>query len=177
LPSKNSKVHWDSNSQSESSLGSVRVHSLTFSYILGSMKCDSRASFLAYIFVSLCLGRKPKARVMTTPINITFICPQYTIVMCFHLRFEWRLHSHKINDASIWLMFGQGVCIFLLKHILEFLILGRNFLWTWFNIWWRKSTNKKCISSCGNFHESFCSNEQRLGAPKLFCTTKINSYF
>jgi hypothetical protein len=29
------------------------------------MKCDSWASFLAYTFASPCLGRKPKAKVMT----------------------------------------------------------------------------------------------------------------
>jgi hypothetical protein len=37
----------------------------SFSYILKSMKCDSQASFLAYTFVSPCLGCKPKARVET----------------------------------------------------------------------------------------------------------------
>jgi len=31
----------------EPPFGSVRAHSLTFSYTLGSMRCDSRASFLA----------------------------------------------------------------------------------------------------------------------------------
>ncbi len=42
--------------------------------------------------------------------------------------FEWRLHSfHKINGAIIWLML-RLVHISLLKHILEFLILGRNFM-------------------------------------------------
>ncbi len=34
---------WDSNSQSGSSLGNVRVHSLAFSCTPGSMKCDSWA--------------------------------------------------------------------------------------------------------------------------------------
>jgi len=59
---------WESigfNSQNESSLGNVRVHSLTFSYTPGSMRCDSWASFLARIVASPCLGRKPKARVAT----------------------------------------------------------------------------------------------------------------
>jgi len=41
--SKYSKIHHDSNSQHGSSLGNVRVHSLTFSYTSGSMKCDSHA--------------------------------------------------------------------------------------------------------------------------------------
>jgi len=56
-------VHWDSNSQSGRSLGSVRVHSFTFSYILGRMRCDSRTSFLTCNLASPYLGCKPKARV------------------------------------------------------------------------------------------------------------------
>jgi hypothetical protein len=66
LPSKNLKVHWDSNSQSESSLGSAGVHSFTLSYIPESMKCYSCTSLLAQIFANLCLSRKPKVRVVTT---------------------------------------------------------------------------------------------------------------
>ncbi len=42
LPFKDSGVHWDFNSQSGSSFGSVRVHSLTLSCTLRSMKYDSR---------------------------------------------------------------------------------------------------------------------------------------
>jgi len=63
--SKDLGVHQDSNSQSGNSLGSVTVHPLTLSYIPQRMKCDSRASFLAYTLASPCLGREPKARVMT----------------------------------------------------------------------------------------------------------------
>ncbi len=47
---------WDSNFQDESSLGSVKVHSLTLFCTPGSFP-------LARTLVSLCLGRKPKARV------------------------------------------------------------------------------------------------------------------
>ncbi len=47
---------WDSNSQSGSSHGSVRVHSLTLSYIPGSMRCDSRASLLDCTLASPRLG-------------------------------------------------------------------------------------------------------------------------
>jgi hypothetical protein len=43
-PFENLKVHWNSNSQSGSSFGSVGVHSLALSYTFGSMKCDSRVS-------------------------------------------------------------------------------------------------------------------------------------
>jgi hypothetical protein len=38
---------------------------LTFSYTPKSMKCDSRASFLACTFASPCFGRKPKVKVVT----------------------------------------------------------------------------------------------------------------
>jgi hypothetical protein len=58
-------LHWDSNSQSGNSLGSVKVHSLTLSYIPVKMKCDSRASLLAHTLASHYFGRKPKARVAT----------------------------------------------------------------------------------------------------------------
>jgi len=41
----------------------VEVHSLTLSYTLVSMKCDSQASLLARTFASPCLGCEPKVRV------------------------------------------------------------------------------------------------------------------
>jgi hypothetical protein len=43
----------------------VRVHSLTFSYIPRSIRCDSLASLLACTLVNLCLGHEPKVRVAT----------------------------------------------------------------------------------------------------------------
>jgi hypothetical protein len=61
------------NSQSGSSLRSVGVHSLTLFYIPESMKYDSRTSLLAHTFVSLCLGREPKARVMIKLQNIKVV--------------------------------------------------------------------------------------------------------
>jgi hypothetical protein len=45
--------------------GSVEVHSLTLSHTPGSMKCDSWASLLDQKFANPCLGREPKARVVT----------------------------------------------------------------------------------------------------------------
>ncbi len=69
---------------------------------------------------------------------------------------------------------GKVSTFFFSSTIFEFLVLGRNFMWTWFNIWWRKSINKKCISSCGNFHENFCSNEQRLHALRPSYTIEIS---
>jgi hypothetical protein len=64
-PSENSGIHWDFNSQNGSLVGSVRVDSLTFFCNPGSMRCDSQASLLARNLASPCLGRKPKARVVT----------------------------------------------------------------------------------------------------------------
>jgi len=58
-------VHQDSNSQSESSFGNVRVHSLTLSYIPRSMRCDSRASLLAHTLAGPCFGCELKVRVTT----------------------------------------------------------------------------------------------------------------
>jgi hypothetical protein len=68
--SENLRVHRDSNSQSGSSLRSVRVHSLTLSYTPGFMKCDSWASLLARTLASPCFGCEPKARVITCSLFI-----------------------------------------------------------------------------------------------------------
>jgi hypothetical protein len=42
-----------------------KVHSLTLSYIHGSMKCDSQASLLARTFASPYFGREAKVKVAT----------------------------------------------------------------------------------------------------------------
>jgi hypothetical protein len=55
----------DSNSQNGSSFGSMKVHSLTLSYTLESMRCDSKVSLLACTLASPCLGHEPRARVAT----------------------------------------------------------------------------------------------------------------
>jgi hypothetical protein len=44
----------------------MKVHSFTLSYILGSMRWDSRASLFARNLASPCFGREPKVRVTTT---------------------------------------------------------------------------------------------------------------
>ncbi len=54
---EDSGVHWDSNSQNGSSLGSVSVHPHTLPH--------SRASLLACVLPSPCFGQEPKARVAT----------------------------------------------------------------------------------------------------------------
>jgi hypothetical protein len=60
-----SASHPESNSQSGSSFGSVRVHSFTLSYTPKNMKCDSRVSLLALTFANLFFSREPKTRVAT----------------------------------------------------------------------------------------------------------------
>ncbi len=67
--SKNSKIHWDSNSQNGSSFGNVKVHPLTLSFTLRSMRCDSRASPLAHTLASPYLCYEPKAKVTTILFN------------------------------------------------------------------------------------------------------------
>jgi len=69
---ENSKIHQDSNFQSGSSLGSVKVHSLTLSYTPGRMQRNSQASFLARNLASPCLDYEPKARV--TIVTILQMC-------------------------------------------------------------------------------------------------------
>jgi hypothetical protein len=60
-------------------LGVWRFNSPTLPYSQhpGSMKCDSRASLLAYIFTSFCLGCEPKARVATSNFLLFIINPQH----------------------------------------------------------------------------------------------------
>jgi hypothetical protein len=60
---------WDFNSQHGSSVGSMRVHSLTLFGTPRSMWCDSRVFFLARNLATPCLGREPKARVTTLTHN------------------------------------------------------------------------------------------------------------
>jgi hypothetical protein len=83
----------DSNSQSGSSLGSVRVHSLTLSYTPGSIRCDSRASFLAHTLTSLCLGGEPKTKVATTNPWICVPMFFYNIMSVY----RWRMFAISIN--------------------------------------------------------------------------------
>jgi hypothetical protein len=64
------EVHPDFNSQSGNSLGGVEVHFLAFLHTPNSMKCDSRASFLACAFANPCLGHKLKVRVATITVLI-----------------------------------------------------------------------------------------------------------
>ncbi len=115
-------VHRDPNSWSGSSLGIVRVHSLTLSYTFGNMKCDSWTSFLTRTFANPCLGRELKARVVTKcilcctdPIHSWWfycICVLIRVVWnmdklpiylcCWHVLKTWRLCvTKKIKDVEV----------------------------------------------------------------------------
>jgi hypothetical protein len=56
---------WDSNSQHGSSLGSVRVHSLTLFGLSGACEVIPGCPSWPVTFQPPCLGREPKARVVT----------------------------------------------------------------------------------------------------------------
>jgi hypothetical protein len=95
-------VHRESNSQNGSSFGRVRVHSLTLSYILGSMKCDSRASFLAHTFASLCFSRELNVRVMTNKFNSKMkikALSNYQITRMYDGR-NWKQMSPNKNEKQ-----------------------------------------------------------------------------
>jgi hypothetical protein len=125
----------DSNSQSGSSLGSVRVQSFTLSYTPMSMKCDSRASLLAHTFASPCLGCKPKAKVMTFPLRM--VVP----VMVLHLDSIWihgfhnafPLHSKLAMSCPYawphtwWPIMGMLIMPLRLMYILRLLYVIRCF--------------------------------------------------
>jgi len=68
---EDSGVLWDSNSPSESCLGSVRVYSFIISYTPENIKCASQVSLLSRPLASPCLGREPKVRVATSMASLT----------------------------------------------------------------------------------------------------------
>jgi len=116
-PFENSKIHRDSNSQSGSSLGSVGVHSLTFSYIPESMKCDSWASLLARTFASPCLGREPNAKVVTKYSICVYKAPtSFTNLMNWTLlpQNPWTSASWEIPYCNfilflVWILVKQNL--------------------------------------------------------------------
>jgi hypothetical protein len=71
FPLKIWESRWTPISQSGSCLGSVKVHSLTLSYIPGSMWCDALTG-CSQPCKPLCLGREPKSKVVTIIMSNTF---------------------------------------------------------------------------------------------------------
>jgi len=84
-------LHRDSNSPSGSCLGSVKVHSLTLSYILKNIRCVSQASFLSRTLANPCLDREPKVRVAT---------PTYIDFVKFHNRCQQQDTNCKANGKE-----------------------------------------------------------------------------
>ncbi len=76
-----------------------------------------------------------------------------------------------------WVVKLVVIFIFFNSDILDFLILWKNFMWTWFNIYWRKNLNQECISSFDNFHEGSCFNKQRLGHLGLLIPSRFSFFF
>jgi hypothetical protein len=107
---ENLRVHEDFNSQSGNSLGSVEVHSLTLSYTLGGMKCDSRASLLAHTFVNFCLALKPKARVVTHTLKNS---------MASIHKNDYLLLSRSMSTSSLSLKYS----LIITNEIIESLVL------------------------------------------------------
>jgi hypothetical protein len=98
---EDSEVDRDFNSQSESSFGNVRVHFLTLSYTLGSMRCDPQASLLAYTFASLGLDCEPKAKVATSIMGLP----------CFGSIHDWgtQKKNNQLKDFFLGLFFTNNI--------------------------------------------------------------------
>jgi len=58
------RIHWDSNSQNGSPLGSVWAHFLTFSHILKNVNVTTRLHYRPTLFHPY-FGHEPKAKVVT----------------------------------------------------------------------------------------------------------------
>jgi hypothetical protein len=100
---------WDFNSQHGSSLGSVRVHSLTLFAFPGV--CN--VTFGSLNLATPCLGREPKAKVMTSIICnfcYIFLCG-VTLITCYHgklclltnMDIEKSKMCQKSSILSFWL--------------------------------------------------------------------------
>jgi hypothetical protein len=112
-PSEDSRIHRNFNSQNGSSLRNVGVHSLTFSYIIGSMKCDSQASLLVRSFISLCLNRKPKARVAPSAIIIVVLKIQFLVVQNLNQNIMTRIFHSISNIPTKPILFAHFLSSFL----------------------------------------------------------------
>jgi hypothetical protein len=100
---ENLGVHRESNSQNGSSFGRVRVHSLTLSYTLRNMRCDSRASFLAHTFASLCFSCELKVRVVIDKFNSRMkikALSNYQITRIYDGRNWKQMNSNKNKKQS-----------------------------------------------------------------------------
>jgi len=101
-PSRSWEHVKDSNSQSGNSLGSVRIHSLTLSYTPKSMRCDFQACFLAHNLASPCLGREPKARVVTISFVLVFLNANVKpLILFLTLLVQWKIKHQDSWEEEI----------------------------------------------------------------------------
>jgi hypothetical protein len=76
------EIHWDSNSQNGSSLGIVRVHSLTLFCTPRSMKCDSQTQSWPAPLQTLALVASPRLG-LWHPSSPTSICLSFSLTYLF----------------------------------------------------------------------------------------------
>jgi hypothetical protein len=111
-PLKIQESIWDSNSQNGSSLGSVRVHSLTLFCTLRGMRCDSWTSFLARTLVNLYFDYEPKVRVATSTMPLlTYKLWNFAIIVDFA-----NLIFYFFSSATLFLVdnikFSAPICVY-----------------------------------------------------------------
>ncbi len=127
------EVHQDSNSQRGSSLGSVRVYSLTHSYTLGSMWHDYWVSLFAHNLATFCLGHEPKARVATMEQLVWFLNRTHVIlelkIIKYYLHenincnlFEGHSKRYCHNSSSFLWLFCLLSSKFLINKILWYIL-------------------------------------------------------
>jgi hypothetical protein len=63
---------------------------------------------------------------------------------------DWARCSHFSSQTHPW--YWEKIHVGMVQHLMK------------------EEYNQECIFSCGNLHEGFCSNKQKLGAPKLSYT-------
>ncbi len=101
MPSEDLRVHQNSNSQNDNSLGSVRVHSLTLFCTPVSMRCDSHDSLLARNLASPCLDYKPKVRVVTCKFQQDSNFTMHMLVKNMFLEPMFSINKIKKNTYNI----------------------------------------------------------------------------
>ncbi len=92
-------VHWNSNSQSGSSFGSVGVQSFTLSYIFRSMKCDSQLHSWLTPLQALVLVVSPKLGLRHIQLELIIIekLPNLYYVHDFIFKFQFLKSSSEQN--------------------------------------------------------------------------------
>jgi len=126
------RVHRDSNSQCGSSLGNVRVYSLTFFCTPRSMWHDSRTSLLATTLQPPCLGCEPKATV-TKIIILTKKIHLLTFFFFKRMVIKMLLNNYiQFNFFQMILNFQKQINV--ITYIIEFFykVNSNYFIWTKF---------------------------------------------